>query len=257
MVIIHTHSWKHLLLLAKFKHAPPTTNSWEMVSQISKYTMNSAETPTLTPMQTHFIRVNCGCLVARSCPALCNSRDCGRQAPLSLGFPRQEYWSGVPFPPPGQASRAALVVKKPPANAGDSGSTPGSGRPPRRKWQPSPVFLPGNCHGRRSLAGYSPWGRKELDTTEHTPRRHLPDPGTKPSLWHQQADPFPLSHLGSPRLTGRHRNTLCPGASLDTSTSSTHPMRKGKSVLPRRNLGQRSGPRSQDWYVPAPSSRGV
>ena len=31
----------------------------------------------------------------------CNSMDCGRQAPLSIGFPRQEYWSGLPFPSPG------------------------------------------------------------------------------------------------------------------------------------------------------------
>ena len=40
----------------------------------------------------------------------------------------------------------------------------------RRKWQPIPVFLPGKFHGRRSLAGYSPWGCKESDTTE---RLHL------------------------------------------------------------------------------------
>ena len=33
----------------------------------------------------------------------------------------------------------------------------------RRKWQPTPVFLPGKSHGWRSLVGYSPWGRKELD----------------------------------------------------------------------------------------------
>ena len=36
----------------------------------------------------------------------------------------------------------------------------------RRKWQPTPVLLPGESHGRRTLVGYSPWGRKELDTTE-------------------------------------------------------------------------------------------
>ena len=36
----------------------------------------------------------------------------------------------------------------------------------RRKWQPAPVFLPGKSYGQRSLAGYSPWGRKELDMTE-------------------------------------------------------------------------------------------
>ena len=34
------------------------------------------------------------------------------------------------------------------------------------EWQPTPVFLPGKFHGQWSLAGYSPWGRKELDTTE-------------------------------------------------------------------------------------------
>ena len=35
-----------------------------------------------------------------------------------------------------------------------------------RKWQPTPVFLPGKSHGRRSLVGYSPRGHKESDTTE-------------------------------------------------------------------------------------------
>ena len=38
--------------------------------------------------------------------------------------------------------------------------------PWRRKWQPTPVFLPGESHGWRSLVGYSPLGRKEWDTTE-------------------------------------------------------------------------------------------
>ena len=38
----------------------------------------------------------------------------------------------------------------------------------RRKWPPTPVFLPGKSHGQRSLMGYSPWGCKELDTTGHT-----------------------------------------------------------------------------------------
>ena len=34
------------------------------------------------------------------------------------------------------------------------------------KWQSTPVLLPGKSHGQRSLVGYSPWGRKESDTTE-------------------------------------------------------------------------------------------
>ena len=38
--------------------------------------------------------------------------------------------------------------------------------PWRRKWQPTPVFLPGTPHGQKSLEGYSPQGRKESNTTE-------------------------------------------------------------------------------------------
>ena len=60
----------------------------------------------------------------------------------------------------------------PPANAGDigdMGSIPGSGRSPGDgHWQPTPVFLPGESHGQRSLAGYSPQGPEESDTTEVT-----------------------------------------------------------------------------------------
>ena len=48
-------------------------------------------------------------------------------------------------------------------NAGDAGSIPW-----RRKWQPTPVFLPGKSHGQRSLVGYSPWGRKGSDVTDVT-----------------------------------------------------------------------------------------
>ena len=43
----------------------------------------------------------------------------------------------------------------------------------RRAWKPIPVFLPGESHGQRSLEGYSPWGRKELDTTEATEHARL------------------------------------------------------------------------------------
>ena len=38
--------------------------------------------------------------------------------------------------------------------------------PWRRAWHPTPVILPGESHGQRSLAGYGPWGRKQLDMTE-------------------------------------------------------------------------------------------
>ena len=72
------------------------------------------------------------------------------------------------------------VDKESACNAGDPGSIPGSGISAgegadyplftfmhwRRKWQPTPVFLPGESHGQRILVGYNPWGHKELDTTE-------------------------------------------------------------------------------------------
>ena len=44
--------------------------------------------------------------------------------------------------------------------------------PWRREWQPTPVSLPGESHGQRSLAGYSPWGCKKLDTTERLIHTH-------------------------------------------------------------------------------------
>ena len=52
-------------------------------------------------------------------------------------------------------------------NVGDLGLVPGLGRSSRRRvWQLTPVSLPGEVYGQRSLAGYSPWGHKESDTTE-------------------------------------------------------------------------------------------
>ena len=44
--------------------------------------------------------------------------------------------------------------------------------PCKRAWQPTPVFLPGESDGQRSLAGYSPWDHKELNTTEVTAYTH-------------------------------------------------------------------------------------
>ena len=58
------------------------------------------------------------------------------------------------------------VVKNLPADAGNARDTPlGRKSPWRRAWQPTPVFLPEESHGQRSLAGCSPRGRKESDMT--------------------------------------------------------------------------------------------
>ena len=62
-------------------------------------------------------------------------------------------------------------VKVSASNAGDPGLIPGFNPwvrkiPWRRKWQPTPVFSPGESHGWRSRVGYSPPGRKKSDRTE-------------------------------------------------------------------------------------------
>ena len=59
----------------------------------------------------------------------------------------------------------------------DTGSIPGLGRSSGKARHPTPVFLSGESHKQRSLAGYNPWGCKELDMTEMTackPTRGLP-----------------------------------------------------------------------------------
>ena len=64
-----------------------------------------------------------------------------------------------------KASLAAQMVKNLSAMQ-ETWFDPWVGKIPwRRNWQPTPVFLPGEFHRQRSLAGYSSWGGKELDTT--------------------------------------------------------------------------------------------
>ena len=60
------------------------------------------------------------------------------------------------------------MVKNLPANGGDVSAIPESGTSPAEGngWLPTPVFLPGEFHGQKSLEGYSPWGCKDLDIME-------------------------------------------------------------------------------------------
>ena len=66
--------------------------------------------------------------------------------------------------------RASLMIQTGenlPTHVGDAGLIPGLGRFPwRRKWLPTPVFLPGEFRGQRSLAGYSPRDLRDSDTTD-------------------------------------------------------------------------------------------
>ena len=88
------------------------------------------------------------------------------------------------------ASQVVLVVKNLPANAGDvmrHGFDPWVGKIPcRRAGQPTPIFLPGESQGQRSLAGYSPRGQKELNATEvlqRTVEIFLDPPVLNPFPW--------------------------------------------------------------------------
>ena len=67
-----------------------------------------------------------------------------------------------------RASLVAQLVKNLPVMQETWVQSLGWEEPWRREWQPTPVFLPGESHGQRSLVGYSPWGRKEWDMTEAT-----------------------------------------------------------------------------------------
>ena len=65
-----------------------------------------------------------------------------------------------------RASLVAQVVKNLPSMLGAWVQSLGPEEPWRREWQPTSVYLPGEFHRRRSLADYSPWGRKESDRSE-------------------------------------------------------------------------------------------
>ena len=79
------------------------------------------------------------------------------------------------------------MVKSQPANAGDvkrSDFDPWVGKIPwRRKWQATPVFLPGESHGWMSLVHCGSWGCKELDTTEHA-CMHIHYYAANLGIWH-------------------------------------------------------------------------
>ena len=73
-----------------------------------------------------------------------------------------------------QGSLGGSLVKNLPAVQETWVQSLGREDPWRKEWQPTSVFLLGKSHGERSLAGYSLWGRKELDTTEQWNHHHGP-----------------------------------------------------------------------------------
>ena len=114
-------------------------------------------------------------LVAQSCPTLRDPMDCSPLASFVHGFQRQEYSSRLPFPSPGDRPYPGIKLGSLVLQVDSLPSEPPCRFDPwirkipwRKAWQSTPIFLPEESHGQRSLVGYSPWGHKELDTTEAT-----------------------------------------------------------------------------------------
>ena len=66
----------------------------------------------------------CVCVLLRLCPTLCDPVDCTQQAPLSMEFPRQEYWSGLSFPSPGDLLNPGIEPGSPALQADSLPSEP-------------------------------------------------------------------------------------------------------------------------------------
>ena len=96
--------------------------------------------------------------------------------PLTQKFKKLKSINGRGFPVAQMAKNLAAITQIP--SLGWIGKIPW-----RREWPPTPVFLPGEFHGQRSLEGYSPWGHKELDTTEQLTYTHTPHRGPLVVQW--------------------------------------------------------------------------
>ena len=137
------------------------------------------------------------------------------------------------------ASLVAQTVKC--LQCGRPGFNPRFGKIPwRRKWQSTPVPLPGKSHGQRSLIGYSPWGHKELDMTKQlhfhlSSSVHRDSPGKTTGVsCHallQGIIPNPAVELRSPALQedsllfkppGKPKNTRAGSLSLLKGNFQTH-----------------------------------
>ena len=112
----------------------------------------------------------------QSCLTLCEPMYHTLPGSSVHGIFRQEYWGwGLPFPTPGDLPDPGIKPESPapPALQADALLLSHQGSPLiipnllmclvlywRRQWHPTLVLLPGKSHGRRSLAGCSPWGRQ-------------------------------------------------------------------------------------------------
>ena len=169
-----------------------------------------------------------------------------------MGFSRQEYWSGLPFPSPGDLPDPGIKPRSPTLEADALTSEPPGkqyGRPrfnpwvwkipKRRERLPTPVFWPGKFHGL-----YSPWGGKESDTTEQP---SLLLSMVSPTVWwaacpkpQLQRGAEPGFKVGWPETTSSVPATSPPSSKLILS--------REPLVLPLGSSDRATGPQSPVTY---------
>ena len=110
--------------------------------------------------------------------------------------------------------------------------------PWRRKWQPTPVLLPGESHGGRSLVCYSPWGHKESDTTERLHFHFHEDLQDLLELSPQKRCPF--HYRGLECKSRKSGNTWSNRHIWPWSTKQSRS--KANSVLPREHTDHNKHP---------------
>ena len=121
-------------------------------------------------------------------------------------------------------------------NAGDPGSIPGSEKIPwRRQWQPTPVLLPGESHGGRSLVGYSLWGRKESEMTERLHFHFHCEPSSVAGCWDTEIQgrvPMPKKVPCDGRDKGQHKQWSLQRGTQEVSGQRSWGQENHRSHLP-------------------------
>ena len=175
-----------LLLLSRFSRVRLCVTPWTAAHQAPGPWDSPGKN---TGVGCHFllqcVKVKSESEVAQSCPILCDPMDCSLPGSSFHGISQARVlkWVAIAF----SNADSHRVLKTVNASIEYMSEDKASDKelasqcrslrrcrfdpwvwkiPWRRAWQPTPVFVSGESHGQRSLVGYSPWGRKELGTTE-------------------------------------------------------------------------------------------
>ena len=108
--------------------------------------------------------------------------------------------------------------------------------PLQKELLPTPVFLPGEFHGQRSLTGYSPWGHKELDTTKQLTFFHSSFIGFfRQEYWSRLPFPSPVDHVLSELFTMTHSSSVALHSMAHSFIELHKPLRQDKAVIHEGN----------------------